>query len=149
MSSARKGGGAGGEGWRCPGYGTACLQTGAATGVVFCFCLRTCYCSVLQKLRFCVVGKMRLPGGIVSMGSRVKIRPFGGARRLISMEAIENPLQTGPYTVVCCLTKEWGRRIDPLEKTEDWNKEKMYQRGEEGCFFSYCNLDWAGGMGND
>jgi hypothetical protein len=66
--------------------------TGAATGVVFCFCLRTCYCSVLQKLRFCVVGKMRLPGGIVSMGSRVKIRPFGGARRLISMEAIENPL---------------------------------------------------------
>jgi hypothetical protein len=26
MSSARKGGGAGGEGWRCPGYGTACLH---------------------------------------------------------------------------------------------------------------------------
>jgi hypothetical protein len=29
----------------------------------------------------------------------VKIEPFGGARRLISMEAVENPFQTGPLSL--------------------------------------------------
>jgi hypothetical protein len=39
------------------------VDTGAAMGVVFCFCLRTYYRNIMRKLlrsRFCVVAKTRL-----------------------------------------------------------------------------------------
>jgi hypothetical protein len=46
--------------------------------------------------------------------------------------------------------KEWNRRrTDPLGKTEDGNREKTYQQGEEGCFFSCCDPHWTGVMGKD
>jgi hypothetical protein len=55
-----------------------------------------------------------------------------------------------PYTAVCCLMKEWKRRrTDPLGKTEDGNREKTYQQGEEGCFFSCCDPHWTVVMGKD
>jgi hypothetical protein len=72
MSSTRKGGGVGGEGRHRPGHGAA---------------------SQIPILR-CRQNKSSK--GIVFMGSRMKIKPFGGARPLISIEGVENPFQTGP-----------------------------------------------------